>query len=139
MTKMSTTQASWSTGAIRKPRKPPPRRADDEAASLRFSGQRWQAPTLTGISLFTGGGVGDLALRAAGVDVLVASELLADRAEVYRANYPESEMIVGDVCETKVRLISQSRHASIQTFQKIANSTCDNFDLFDFPYPRLDI
>ncbi len=108
MTKISTTQASRYSGAIRKPRRASALRADHEAASS-FSGQRWDAPTLTGVSLFTGGGVGDLALRAAGVDVLVASELLADRAEVYRANYPESEMIVGDVCETKARLISQSR------------------------------
>jgi len=55
---------------------------------------------LTGVSLFTGGGIGDLALRACGVKVLVACEMLSDRAEVYRANYPETEMIVGDIrCE----------------------------------------
>ena len=108
MTQISTTQRNWRTRATRKPRKSVPLRADRAAASSVSAGRRLQTPTLTGISLFTGGGVGDLALRAAGVDVLSASELLADRAEVYRANYPESEMIVGDIRETKAKIISRS-------------------------------
>ncbi len=64
---------------------------------------------LTAVSLFTGGGIGDLALRKCGVDVLVASELLNDRAEVYRANYPETEMVVGDIRKTRPRVIEIAR------------------------------
>lgn len=81
-------------------------KALDRPTSLRIDRS---SPAHTGISLFSGGGVGDLALRAAGVEVLVASELLADRAEVYRANYPESEMIIGDIRETREPLLSRSR------------------------------
>jgi DNA (cytosine-5)-methyltransferase 1 len=65
--------------------------------------------TLTGVSLFTGGGIGDLSLRACGVEVLVASEMLSDRAEVYRANYPETEMIVGDIRKTAMEVTRLAR------------------------------
>jgi len=64
---------------------------------------------MTGVSLFTGGGIGDLALRACGVDVLLASELLEDRAEVYRKNYPETLMVVGDIRTTRSELIRSAQ------------------------------
>lgn len=66
--------------------------------------------SITGVSLFTGGGIGDLAVRASGIDVLVASELLEDRAAVYRANYPETEMIVGDIRATKGQVLQTARN-----------------------------
>lgn len=85
--------------------------AHDEV-SLRTGGDSDRAGVngaLTGISLFTGGGIGDLALRACGVDVLVASELLEDRAEVYRANFEETEMVVGDIRETRSEVLRLAR------------------------------
>lgn len=66
-----------------------------------------EAPTC--ISLFAGGGVGDLALRACGIKVLLASEILEDRAEVYRANYPETRMIAGDIRSTKHQLLALAK------------------------------
>lgn len=63
----------------------------------------------TGVSLFTGGGIGDLSLRACGVKVLVASELLEDRAEVYRSNYPETDMIVGDIRKTRDEVLRKAQ------------------------------
>jgi DNA (cytosine-5)-methyltransferase 1 len=63
---------------------------------------------MTGVSLFSSGGIGDLALRACSVEVLVASELLLDRAEVFRANYPDTEMICGDIRQTKFSLIDRA-------------------------------
>jgi len=64
---------------------------------------------LTGVSLFSGGGIGDLALHAAGVDVLVASELLPDRASVFRSNYPNTTMVDGDIRETKNQIIQEAK------------------------------
>lgn len=64
---------------------------------------------LKGVSLFSGGGIGDLALRAVGVDVLVASELLPDRASVFRANYPNTTMVEGDIRETKEDVIREAQ------------------------------
>lgn len=65
--------------------------------------------SLTGVSLFSGGGIGDLALRSAGVDVLVASELLPDRASVFRTNYPTTTMVQGDIRKTKVNIIEEAK------------------------------
>lgn len=64
---------------------------------------------LTGVSLFTGGGIGDLAVRAAGIHVLVASELLEDRAQVYKANYPETTMVTGDIRVKQRELVEFAR------------------------------
>lgn len=63
----------------------------------------------TGISLFSGGGIGDLALRAVGVRLLVASELLDDRASVLAENYPEAKVICGDIALTKGAVIAEAR------------------------------
>lgn len=60
-----------------------------------------------GVSLFAGGGIGDLALRAVGVDVIVASELLPDRASVFRSNYPNTTMVEGDIRKTKAEVIGE--------------------------------
>lgn len=65
--------------------------------------------SLTGVSLFSGGGIGDLALQSAGVEVVVASELLSDRASVFRFNYPNTTMIEGDIRETKVQIIQEAK------------------------------
>lgn len=61
------------------------------------------------VSLFTGGGIGDLALRACGAHVLAGSELLPDRASVYRANYPETRTFVGDIRETKREIVKTTK------------------------------
>ena len=67
------------------------------------------APTWTGLSLFASGGIGDLALRAAGVEVLVANELLPDRAQTLAANFPEAEVIIGDVRALENELLAATR------------------------------
>lgn len=58
------------------------------------------------ISLFACGGIGDLALRHSGFDVVVANELLADRAEVFKFNFPETQMIVGDIAEKQQEIVA---------------------------------
>jgi DNA (cytosine-5)-methyltransferase 1 len=52
---------------------------------------------LTAISLFTCGGIGDLAVRAAGFDILVSNELDAQRHAVFLHNFPECDSITGDI------------------------------------------
>lgn len=63
----------------------------------------------TGLSLFSGGGIGDLSLQAAGVSVVVAAELLADRAAVFRHNYPSTTMIEGDIRVTKNEIVQEAQ------------------------------
>ena len=61
------------------------------------------------ISLFSCGGIGDLALSSAGFDVLVANELLEDRAEIFKHNYPKTKMIVGDIWDKKDEIIDSTK------------------------------
>ncbi|PWF20872.1 DNA cytosine methyltransferase [Corticimicrobacter populi] len=63
------------------------------------------------ISLFACGGIGDLGLRHAGFDVLVANELLSDRAEVFKHNFPETKMIVGDIWEKENEILDATSAA----------------------------
>ncbi len=58
-----------------------------------------------GISLFSSGGIGDLAMRASGICMLVANEILPERAEVFKTNYPSTCMIVGDINTKKNEII----------------------------------
>lgn len=65
---------------------------------------------MNGLTLFASGGIGDLALRQVGVNVLVANELLHERAEVFKCNFPECEMIVGDIWTLQNQIISTIEH-----------------------------
>jgi len=53
----------------------------------------------TALSLFSSGGIGDLALRRAGYEIVVSNELLQDRHAVYQTNFPGSTAITGDIWE----------------------------------------
>ena len=63
----------------------------------------------TAVSLFCSGGIADLALRTAGFEVLVASELVLERAEVYKANFTSTEVIIGDIRKTKKEVVHRAR------------------------------
>ena len=60
------------------------------------------------ISLFSSGGIGDLALKANGIEILLANELLDDRCKVFEYNYPECEVIQGDIWEKQEQIIQKS-------------------------------
>ena len=63
------------------------------------------------ISLFACGGIGDLGLCHAGFDVLVANELLAERAEVFKFNYPNTQMITGDIWQKQQNILEETTQA----------------------------
>ncbi len=73
---------------------------------------------ITAVSLFSSAGIGDLALRDLKVEVLVANELLNDRAELFRTNFPSCEMISGDIRLLKSAIISA-------TIRKLAGRPLD--------------
>ena len=64
---------------------------------------------LTALSLFSSGGIGDLALREAGFEILVSNEIIADRHAVYRANFPETIAVGGDIWDTIDEIERQTR------------------------------
>jgi len=67
--------------------------------------------TISAISLFSSAGIGDLALRSIGINVLVANELLQERAELFKRNFPETKMIVGDIRCSGNEIIDATRAA----------------------------
>jgi DNA (cytosine-5)-methyltransferase 1 len=63
---------------------------------------------LKAVSLFSCGGIGDLALKGAGIEVILANELDPARAEVFCHNFPDVEMVIGDIWEKKDFIVSEA-------------------------------
>lgn len=61
------------------------------------------------ISLFSSSGIGDLALRANGIKVILANELVPERSELFQVNFAETEMIQGDIWDKKNQIIQKTR------------------------------
>jgi DNA (cytosine-5)-methyltransferase 1 len=52
---------------------------------------------LLGVSLFASSGIGDLAMRELGVQMIVANEFVPERAALFEVNYPDCEVLAGDI------------------------------------------
>jgi DNA (cytosine-5)-methyltransferase 1 len=57
------------------------------------------------ISLFASAGIGDIALKHLGYKVLVANELISERANIFQYNYPDTLMLNGDIFTLKDKLV----------------------------------
>lgn len=58
-----------------------------------------------GISLFSSSGIGELGIKENNIEIVLANELLSERAELYSYNYPETKMIIGDIWEKQDEII----------------------------------
>lgn len=58
---------------------------------------------LRGLSLFANVGIAEAYMKEIGVDILLANEIVSKRAEFYKAVYPETEMICGDITDDAIR------------------------------------
>lgn len=58
---------------------------------------------LRGLSLFANVGIAEAYLQEVGVDILIANELIEDRARFYSDIYQDSHMIVGDITNEELR------------------------------------
>lgn len=65
--------------------------------------------SLTAISLFTSGGIGDLAVRSAGFEILVSNEIEADRHSVFAHNFPTVHCLTGNVWGRKQEIVEATR------------------------------
>jgi DNA (cytosine-5)-methyltransferase 1 len=57
---------------------------------------------MNGVSLFSSAGIGEVYLKEIGVNIVVANEVLEERAKLYKAIFPHSKMIVGDILDGKI-------------------------------------
>lgn len=71
---------------------------------------------INGISLFSGGGIGETYLEDIGIHIKVANEYLPNRANFYRFQYPDSTMICEDITkkETKETLIGLAKENDVK-------------------------
>lgn len=58
------------------------------------------------LSLFSCGGIGDLALKANNIQTIIANEISPERAEVFKYNHPEAHMIIGDIWAKREEILS---------------------------------
>ena len=57
--------------------------------------------TRKALSLFSSAGIGDLGLRANGIQILASNELLKDRDALYQRNFPNTKCFLGDIWAQK--------------------------------------
>ncbi|WGM30010.1 DNA cytosine methyltransferase [Brevundimonas sp. NIBR11] len=62
--------------------------------------------SLTAVSLFCSGGIGDIALHAAGAQTIVANEILSERAALFETNFPAATLIKGDIWKVRDQIVS---------------------------------
>ena len=58
---------------------------------------------MKGVSLFSGGGVGEAYFEELGIKMVLANELLEKRAKIYSEFYPETKVIPGDICDKDIK------------------------------------
>lgn len=65
---------------------------------------------INGLSLFANVGIAEARFAELGIKILVANEIVEDRAKFYSEVYPETHMICGDITDDTVRdnIVSES-------------------------------
>ena len=58
---------------------------------------------LIGLSLFANVGIAEAYFKEIGIDIVIANELLEQRAKFYSDVYPDTNMIVGDITDDELR------------------------------------
>lgn len=61
--------------------------------------------SLNAISLFSSSGIGDLGLKANGIETVIACELQEDRMGLFHSNYPNAKCFQGDIWSLKEKII----------------------------------
>ena len=62
------------------------------------------------LSLFTSAGIGDLAVRQSGFEIVASNEKLCDRHALFSFNFPSTSAITGDIWQEIDRIEAQTRH-----------------------------
>ena len=71
---------------------------------------------MNGLSLFANVGIAETYLKEVGVDIVVANELLEERADFYRHLYPSCNMVQGDIKDADVyhSVIEKSKRNNVE-------------------------
>jgi DNA (cytosine-5)-methyltransferase 1 len=64
---------------------------------------------LKAISLFSSAGIGDLAFQKLPVEILLSCELIKDRHQIYRYNFPSTFQVTGDIWQKQQFIVEQTK------------------------------
>lgn len=73
------------------------------------------------LSLFSSAGIGELGVKACGIDILLSNELLKERCMLYHENYPNTESICGDIRALQNKNVGEWRNKDIEYSFLVAN------------------
>jgi DNA (cytosine-5)-methyltransferase 1 len=84
---------------------------------------------IKGLSLFASGGVGEAYLKDTNIEIVVANELLNDRAKFFQSLYTDCHMIAGNIRDKKLfdKIIDLSIKNSVEYIQ--ATPPCQGFSV----------
>lgn len=84
---------------------------------------------IKGLSLFANVGIAETYLKEVGVDIVVANELLDERARFYKHVYPECDVITGDITKPSIskEIIKKSKEYNVEFI--MATPPCQGMSL----------
>ena len=84
---------------------------------------------MNGLSLFANVGIAETYLDRVGVDIVLANELLPERARFYEHLHPNCDMICGDITDKNIynRVISEARNKNVEFI--IATPPCQGMSI----------
>lgn len=84
---------------------------------------------MNGLSLFANVGVAEIYLKDVNLDIVVANELLEDRANFYRHIYPDCQMVQGDITDDAVyqKIIDAAKKKKVEFI--MATPPCQGMSL----------
>ena len=84
---------------------------------------------MNGLSLFANVGIAETYLKDVGINIVVANELLPERAKFYTHLYPECEMIQGDISDSNIfnSVINKSKEKNVEFL--IATPPCQGMSI----------
>lgn len=84
---------------------------------------------MKGLSLFANVGIAEFYLDRVGIDIVVANELIEERAKFYKHIYPECDMIIGDITQKEIydEIIMISKKKNVEFI--IATPPCQGMSL----------
>lgn len=84
---------------------------------------------MRGLSLFANVGIAETYLKEIGVDIVIANELLKDRAKFYKHLYPNCDMVQGDITDETIKktIIQKSIKENVQFV--IATPPCQGMSI----------
>ena len=84
---------------------------------------------LIGLSLFANAGIAEAYMNDIGVDIVLANELLQDRATLYSKIYPSTDMVCGDITKPEIRDLIVAKAIELKVNFIMATPPCQGMSI----------